>query len=108
MGFIFTINGEFKMNDNLSNRIWCAKHDGKDLPTELNEAQKSEILSFIGKGCRSTTKERLTRMMNLPLSCWNNFGIFSRIVFDDGKASYICGQSWTDEMRTLRECILGK
>jgi hypothetical protein len=106
MGFIFTNYREQKMNDNLSNRIWCAKHDAKDIPTELTDEQKSEILRLIGSGCRSKTKEKLSRRMDLPLSCWNNFGIYSRIVFNDGQASYICGQSWTDEMRTLRECIL--
>ena len=94
------------MNDNLSNRIWCAKNDANDLPQELTEDQKMEIFRFISSGCRKPTKDRLSRRIDLPLSLWGNFGIYSRIVFNDGKASYICGQSWPDEMRTLRECIL--
>lgn len=96
------------MNDNLSNRIWCAKNQANDLPTHLTENQQTELLRMIGSGCRKNTKQRLERMIGLPLSLWNNYGIFTRVVFDQSKdeASYICGQSWTDEMRTIRECIL--
>jgi hypothetical protein len=73
----------------------------------LTEQQKSDILRIVGKGCRKTTKEKLSRRLELPLSLWKSYGIYSRITLDDKGADYICGQSWTDEMRTLKECILG-
>jgi len=83
-------------------------HDAKFKEGEysLTEKQKSDILSFVGKGCRENTKAKLSRRLDVPLSLWERYGIFSRIVLDNDGASYICGQSWTDEMRTLRECIL--
>jgi len=94
------------MNDNLDNRIWCAKNNALDLPHELTETEKAAILALIGAKCRATTKQRLERRLNTPLSCWERFGIYSRMVFKNGDADYICGQSWPDEMRTLRECVL--
>jgi hypothetical protein len=74
----------------------------------LTEKQKDDILSFIGKGCRQATKDKLARRLELPLALWNSYGIYHRITLDDDGADYVCGQSWTDEMRTLRECFLGK
>jgi len=29
------------------------------------------------------------------------------MTLDDKGAEYVCGQSWPDEMRTLRNCIIG-
>ena len=94
------------MNDNLSNRIWCAKNGANDLPNALTDQQKADILSMVGAKCRQTTKAKLARRLELPLSLWENFGIFTRITLTDNEANYICGQSWHDEMRTLRECII--
>ena len=94
------------MNDNLSNRIWCAKNNSTDLPTTLTETEQTMIVYEIGKGCRQKTKDKLRRMVSLPLSLWNNYGIYSRMTFKNGLPEYICGQSWTDEMRTLRECLI--
>jgi len=93
------------MNDNLLNRIWCSKHNATDLPTELTEQEKADFVQMIGSGCRQPTKQRLARMVELPLSLWGDYGIYSRVVFKNG-TEYICGQSWTDEMRTLRECLI--
>ena len=75
----------------------------------LTDEQQSAIFSFIAKGCRSATKAKLSRKLELPLSLWPSYGIFSRLILWDDDTNvpyYICGQSWTDEMRTLRECIL--
>jgi hypothetical protein len=92
------------MQVNLDNFIWDA------LNTEgvfkLTDKQKADILDMVGKHCRERTKERLARKLETPLFCWKRYGIYSRIVLNDDGAEYICGQSWNDEMRTLRECIL--
>jgi hypothetical protein len=89
---------------NLSYAIYEAKH--KNGAEYLTEAQQDAIFDFVAKGCRINTKETIKRRLNMPLSLWREYGIYSRIMFDDKYgASYCCGQSWPDEMRTLRECM---
>ena len=92
------------MQDNLSNRIYDAKFESGAL--YLSESEQTSLLTIIGKGCRANTKDKLTRRIALPLSLWTDYGIFRRVTFVNGEVDYICGQSWNDEMRTLRECIL--
>jgi hypothetical protein len=92
-------------NQNLSYAIYEAKH--KNGAEYLTEKQQAAILSFVGKGCRTNTKETIARRLRLPLSLWKDYGIYSRIMFNDQYgADYCCGQSWSDEMRTLRECMI--
>lgn len=92
---------------NLDRAIYDAKNGAiENTCSTLNEAQINDILSMIGKGCRAKTKDRLASRLHVPLSLWKRYGIYSRLTLTDQGADYICGQSWTDEMRTLRECIL--
>lgn len=75
----------------------------------LTEDQQTAILEIIGKGCRADTKEQLSRRLALPLSLFPSYGIFTRLILwdeRDNRPYYICGQSWADEMKTLRDCIL--
>lgn len=89
-----------------------AIHDAKfnfNSQQGLTEQQQAEILSIIGKGCRADTKDRLSRRLRMPLALFPSYGIFSRLIIADDNAQapyYICGQSWTDEMQTLRKLIL--
>lgn len=92
--------------ENLYNLIHASKFETGT--HELTESQKTDIVNMVGKGCRANTKERLARIIELPLSIWQKHGIYSRITLNAEGAEYICGQSWPDEMRTLRDCILNK
>jgi hypothetical protein len=92
------------MQVNLDSLIWDALNTEGSF--KLSDKQKSDILDMVGKGCRQNTKERLQRKIDTPLFCWKRYGIYSRLVLNDKGADYICGQSWVDEMRTLRDCIL--
>jgi hypothetical protein len=89
-----------------------AIHDAKfspDSQSALTDHQQTEILSIIGKGCRADTKDRLSRRLRMPLALFPSYGIFSRLIIaddNDRAPYYICGQSWTDEMQTLRKLIL--
>lgn len=88
-----------------------AIHDAKfkdGAQSVLTVEQRADILRLIGKGCRQETKEKLQRRLQIPLSLWKSYGIYSRVTLAECGANYICGQSWNDEMRTLRECILDK
>jgi len=95
------------MQQNLDNLIYDAKY-GKIENTclKLSDGQIMDIFEMVAKGCRSKTKERIYSRLQVPLSLWKRYGIYSRMTLTDNGAEYICGQSWTDEMRTLRECIL--
>jgi len=94
------------MDTNLDHLIHDAKF--KDGSLSLNVEQRADILRITGKRCRFETRERLAERLKLPLKYWERFGIYSRVVLNDTGAHYICGQSWNEEMRTLRDCILGK
>lgn len=87
------------MHHNLYNAI--------DNNATLTDAQKAGLLSLVGKRCSQDTKDRLARALTVDLGDWENFGIFRRVDLSNGEVSYICGQSWSDEMRTIRKCILG-
>jgi len=87
-----------------------AIHDAKfkeGAPTHLNDYQIRDILDLVGKGCRQSTKEKLERRLNMPLSLFQSYGIYNRMKLTPIGADYVPCQSWTEEMRTLRECILG-
>lgn len=92
--------------ENLYNLIHASKFEAGT--RELTKAQKTDIVSMVGKGCRANTKNRLARIIELPLSIWQKHGIYSRITLNAEGAEYICGQSRNDEMRTLRDCMLNK
>ena len=92
---------------NLDNAIYDAKYGTLENTSNiLNDKQREAFLSLIGKGCRQNTKDKLKGSLKVPLSLWKRFGIYSRVILTNDDVEYICGQSWNDEMRTLRECIL--
>ena len=53
------------MQRNLDNLIHDAKFSEGTFT--LTDAQKADIYSMVGKGCRQKTKERLSRRLDLPL-----------------------------------------
>jgi hypothetical protein len=77
---------------------------------DLTQKERESFAAMISKGCRANNRDRIARRVMLPLSIWGNYGIYDRVWFGEynpEECSYCCGQSYTDEMRTLRECILG-
>lgn len=94
------------MQDNLSYRIHDAMFNNG--ASHLTDSEQASLLETIGKRCRADTKERLAHYISRPLVHWPDYGIYRRVTFVNGQVDYICGQSWSDEMRTLRKCILSK
>lgn len=79
----------------------------KDESITLTDKQKESLFNLFGKGCRQKNRERLWRRLDMSLSLWPNYGIFGRVhLEDDGRFSYCAGQSYPDEVRTVRELIL--
>lgn len=89
------------MEDTLNSRIWDAKHTEKDVA--LSAEQIDKLVALIGHGCRLETKNRLWRRLN-ALSLMPNYGIYSRVEINP--VHYTAGQSYPDEIRTVRELIL--
>ena len=72
----------------------------------LTDDQIDMVVSMIGHRCRHDTKAQLKRRLSLPLALIKNHGIDDRLLIGDISIDYVCGQSWDDEMRTLRECLI--
>ena len=73
----------------------------------LSENDIDQIMIIVSHRCHLKTCQKLRFALGY-ITCTHNYGIYSRLIKENGKWTYICGQSWNDEMRTLRECILGK
>ena len=91
---------------NLSDAIYTSKIES----FELTEEQKQGLYELVSNRCRNKTKAKLQRIIfNLPLSCWPTAGIFHRVDIDDPHGvSYCAGQSYPDEIRTVRQVLLGE
>jgi len=77
------------------------------LKTELTESDISAILSIVGYRCREKTYNRLRSILKYGPSSIPTYGIFDRLTKAvDGSWEYTAGQSYPDEIRTLRDCIL--
>jgi hypothetical protein len=85
------------IQDTLSRRI----SEGKD----LTEKEIQALLKIIGAYCQERTKGRIERALryvpDIP-----NYGIYGRVHLEDGGADYCAGQSYPDEIRTLRKCLI--
>ena len=103
------------MEDNLSNRIYKAKFPERNELNQilcLTDQEKDEFAKMITSGCRQKMKATIRRLVDIPLHFWSDHGIYKRVTFDQASANYpvnyCCGQEWNSEMRTLRDCLLGK
>lgn len=75
--------------------------------TNLTTSDIDQILGIVGHRCRVKTVNRLRSILTYSPSLIPSYGIFDRLMKDtNGEWSYCAGQSYPDEIRTLRECIL--
>lgn len=80
-----------------------------DLKSDLTEQDVDSIVKLIGSRCRIDTIKRLRSMLTYGTSAIGHYGILNRLEREnDGSWSYCAGQSYSDEIRTVRDCILGK
>lgn len=85
------------------------KNTFTDLKQELSENDIDSILEVIGTRCRVKTLTRLRSILTYGPSTIEDCGILRRLTKEqDGSWSYCAGQSYTDEIRTVRNVILGK
>lgn len=75
--------------------------------TQLTEDDIDQILTIVGHRCRIKTVNRLRSILTYGPSTVPHYGIFERLIKEEnGNWRYVAGQSYTDEIRTLRECII--
>jgi hypothetical protein len=89
---------EGPIDDSLHRRI------SKGLP--LNEEEQYSLIFLLGHGCREKTKAAL-RAAAARIPHVTNAGIFERVQIQNDRVSYCAGQSYPDEIRTVRECLVG-
>jgi hypothetical protein len=85
------------------------KNSFNTLKTKLTDDDVSAILGIVGYRCREKTLRRLRSVMTYSPSSIPVYGIFERLTkTESGEWEYCAGQSYSDEIRTLRSCILGE
>lgn len=74
--------------------------------TNLTENDIDQLVSLIGHRCRVKTCMRLRSILTYSPSLVPSYGILNRLIKENDVWSYVAGQSYTDELKTVRECIL--
>jgi hypothetical protein len=82
--------------DTLSKRISARK--------PLTEGEIDTLAKMIGHGCWEQTK-RSIRIALAAVPHIRNYGIFDRVHLKP-TISYCAGQSYPDEIRTVKECLI--
>ena len=73
---------------------------------DLSETELDNMVLLLGHGCRAETKAKLYRRLRF-VSLMPSYGIYDRVmIHDNGNVSYCAGQSYPDEIRTVRKLIL--
>lgn len=89
------------------NREDYMKNTFNDLKNNLSEQDIASILSIVGYRCRIKTCKRLYSIIKYGANSIPSYGIFERLTKNDsGQWDYCAGQSYPDEIKTMRECIL--
>ena len=86
-----------KPQDTLSRRISAGK--------ELTESEQAQLLDIFGNRCREKTKRMIARALRCVPDI-DNYGIYDRVHLEP--PSYCAGQSYPDEIRTVRQCLIGR
>lgn len=77
-----------------------------DLKGKLSDSDIDQIVALLGSRCRSKTLTRLRSMLTYGTSRIPVYGILERLIKEDGEWRYFAGQSYPDEIRTIREIII--
>lgn len=76
---------------------------------ELTDEEIQALVDLLGKRCRMRNRNRIKwALMGCPDNI-QSYAIYRRVLLhDDGiLASYCAGQSYPDEIRTVRKCLIG-
>ena len=73
---------------------------------QMTEDDIDQLVALLGSRCRSKTLIRLRSVLTYGKHSLPSYGILERLVKENGSWSYIAGQSYPDEIRTIREIII--
>ena len=82
------------------------KNSFNDLKTSLTEQDIDQIVAVIGHRCRIKTCQRIRSVLTYHPSSVPSYGIMERLTKENNNWSYCAGQSYPDEIKTVREIIL--
>jgi hypothetical protein len=77
-----------------------------NLKNDLTIEDVDQLVAIIGNRTRLKTKNRLRSILSYGVSTIPVCGILDRLTEECGQWSYCAGQSYPDEIRTIREIIL--
>jgi hypothetical protein len=72
----------------------------------LTEEDKEEIFEILAKKTRQATRVLLAKRLDNHLDLIPEYGIFNRLIKENYGWIYCAGQSYPDEIRTLRKIVL--
>ena len=73
---------------------------------KLTEKDIDQLIDIVGSRCRAKTKDRLRSILKYGIHTIGHFGILDRLIKEGDGWSYCAGQSYPDEIRTVRGLIL--
>jgi len=83
------------------------KNSFNDLKTNLTENDINQIVSIVCRKCRVDTYRLVRSILTYHPSSIPHYGILERLTKEpDGTWFYCAGQSYPDEIRTVREIII--
>lgn len=74
--------------------------------SNLSESDIDQIVTIIAYRCRIKTTNRIRSILTYTPSLIPSYGILERLIKENGNWNYTAGQSYPDEIRTLRAIIL--
>lgn len=72
----------------------------------MTDEDKQEIFEILASRTRQKTRELLARRLYKNLSLIPHYGILERLIKEDYGWTYCAGQSYPDEIRTVRKIVL--
>jgi len=74
--------------------------------SQMTEKDLDEIHELLAKGCRKHNRDLLWLRLTTQRSLIPEYGIMNRLIKDTYGWHYCAGQSYPDEIRTVRKIIL--
>lgn len=86
-------------------KSYTTLRDMIDAKESLTDAEAENFVAVFGARCSDKTKRRLKSVVRYSVSGLPGLGIFERVRIRP-EVAYVAGQSYPDEIRTVRELII--